>query len=81
MIKKHYEFSFWLRFTHWIRVIAIIILTFTGFYIAVPFIAPLLSQGEPNNFLYALMRSWHIVFGFLLICVTLGKLYAKNGNT
>lgn len=75
MIKKHYEFSFWLRFTHWIRVVAIIVLTFTGFYIAVPFITPLLNQGEPNNFLYALMRSWHIIFGFLLVCVTLGKLY------
>ena len=75
MIKKHYEFSSWLRITHWVRVVAIIILTFTGFYIAVPFIAPALNQGEPNNYLYALMRSWHIIFGFVLIAVSLGKLY------
>lgn len=75
MIKKHYEFSLWLRLTHWVRVLAIIILTFTGFYIAVPFIASNLNQGEPNNYLYALMRSWHIIFGFVLICVTLGKFY------
>lgn len=75
MIKKHYEFSSWLRITHWIRVVAIIILTFTGFYIAVPFISAALNQGEPNNYLYALMRSWHIIFGFVLIAVTIGKFY------
>ena len=75
MIKKHYEFSSWLRITHWIRVVAIIVLTFTGFYIAIPFISSALNQGEPNNYLYALMRSWHIIFGFVLIGVTLGKFY------
>lgn len=75
MIKRHYEFSLWLRITHWVRVLAIIILTFTGFYIAIPFISSALNQGEPNNYLYALMRSWHIIFGFLLICVTIGKFY------
>lgn len=75
MIKKHYEFSLWLRITHWIRAFAIIVLTFTGFYIAIPFIAPFLNGGEPTNYLNALMRSWHIMFGFLLICVTIGKVY------
>jgi Ni/Fe-hydrogenase 1 B-type cytochrome subunit len=30
---------------------------------------------EPNNYLYALMRSWHIIFGFLLIATTIGKFY------
>lgn len=75
MIKKHYEFSSWLRITHWVRVLSILILIITGFYIAVPFISPALDMDEPNNYLYALMRSWHIMFGFLLICVTLGKFY------
>ena len=75
MIKKHYEFSLWLRLTHWVRVLAIIILTFTGFYIAVPFISAGLNQGEPTNYLNALMRSWHTIFGFVLICLTLGKFY------
>jgi Ni/Fe-hydrogenase 1 B-type cytochrome subunit len=75
MIKKHFEFSIWLRITHWMRVLAIIILTFTGFYLAVPFISAALNHGEPNNFLNALMRSWHVSFGFLLICVTIGKFY------
>lgn len=75
MIKKHYEFSFWLRVTHWVRAIAIIVLTASGFYIAYPFIAPAHNGGEPVNFLNALFRSWHIIFGFLLISVTLGKFY------
>ncbi|QDF28603.1 Ni/Fe-hydrogenase, b-type cytochrome subunit [Halarcobacter anaerophilus] len=74
MIKKHYEFSYWLRVTHWIRVVAIIVLTVSGFYIASPFITPA-SGGEPTNFMNALFRSWHIIFGFLLIAVTIGKFY------
>lgn len=75
MIKKHYEFSLWLRITHWVRALSIVILTATGFYIAVPVLAPGLSGGEPVNFLNALFRSWHIIFGFVLIAVTLGKFY------
>ena len=75
MIKKHYEFSFWLRATHWIRALAIVVLTATGFYLAYPFIAPAHSGGEPMNFLNALFRSWHLIFGFLLIAVTIGKFY------
>ncbi len=75
MIKKHYEFSFWLRVTHWVRAIAMIVLIISGFYIAYPFIAPAHNGGEPVNFLNALFRSWHIIFGFLLICVTIGKFY------
>lgn len=74
MIKKHYEFSSLLRFTHWIRVITLIALFFTGFYIAYPFIKPDINS-EPTNFLYALMRSWHGIFGFLLIALTTAKIY------
>jgi len=75
MIKKHYEFSYWLRITHWVRVVAIVVLTASGFYIAYPFISPASNGGEPVNFMNALFRSWHIIFGFLLICVTIGKFY------
>ena len=75
MIKKHYEFSLWLRLTHWTRAITIIVLTASGFYIAVPVLSPALNAGEPTNFLNALFISWHIIFGFVLICVTLGKFY------
>jgi len=75
MIKKHYEFSYWLRVTHWVRALSIVILIGSGFYIAVPFIAPAGNGGEPTNFLNALFRTWHLVFGFLLIAVTIGKFY------
>ncbi|XPV70618.1 MAG: Ni/Fe-hydrogenase, b-type cytochrome subunit [Halarcobacter sp.] len=75
MIKKHYEFSSWVRITHWLRALTILILTATGFYLAFPFISPSHSGGEPVNFLNALSRSWHIIFGFLLIAVTIGKFY------
>lgn len=75
MIKKHFEFSSWLRITHWVRALAIVVLTVSGFYIAYPFIAPAQSGGEPVNFLNALFRAWHIIFGFLLIAVTIGKFY------
>lgn len=75
IIKKHYEFSYWLRVTHWVRALAIVILTASGFYIAYPFVAPAHSGGEPVLFLNALTRSWHVIFGFLLIAVTIGKIY------
>lgn len=74
MIKRHYEFSSLLRFTHWVRVVAIIALVFTGFYIADPFISPEVNS-EPTGFLYGLMRSWHGIFGFLLIGLTITKVY------
>jgi Ni/Fe-hydrogenase 1 B-type cytochrome subunit len=74
MIEKKYEFSGLLRFNHGVRVIAIIVLTVSGFYIANPFITPYVSD-EPTNFLNALWRSWHIIFGFLLIATTLIKIY------
>lgn len=74
MIKKHYEFSFWLRATHWIRALAMVVLVVSGFYIGYPFLSP--TEGtEPTKFLYALSRSWHLIFGFLLIAVTIGKFY------
>lgn len=75
IIKKHYEYSSLLRITHWLRAVAIIGLTFTGFYLAYPYITSATNTGEPTNFLNALMRSWHIIFGFLLVCVTVGRTY------
>lgn len=75
MIKKHYEFSLWLRITHWVRALCIVALCATGFYLAFPFLSSNGNAGEPTNFLNALFRSWHIIIGFVLICVSLGKLY------
>lgn len=62
------------RWQHWIRAISIVVLTATGFYIAVPFINHI-PNAEPTNFMNALFRSWHIMFGFVLTAVLIFKSY------
>jgi Ni/Fe-hydrogenase 1 B-type cytochrome subunit len=69
-----FEFSAVNRAFHWIRFVAITALTITGFYIGAVFVAPSIS-GEPNLFLNARIRMWHEIFGFVLIAVTLFKIY------
>jgi Ni/Fe-hydrogenase 1 B-type cytochrome subunit len=68
------EFSAGLRWTHWLRAIAIFVLTVTGFYLAYVFIAPEASD-EPILFLNAKFRMWHEIAGFLLIAITIYKTY------
>ena len=70
-----YEFSALTRIFHWIRAIVIVALVATGFYLAYPFLAPDNMTGEPVGFLNALMRSWHQIFGFILIAVTIFRIY------
>lgn len=72
--KIEYEFSLGARWTHWIRALAIFILTFTGFYLTYVFIAPEPSN-KPVTFLNAKFRMWHEIFGFILIAVTIFKSY------
>ena len=67
-------FSATYRWQHWIRVISIVALIATGFYIAKPLMSPVPSA-EPTNFMYGLFRSWHIIFGFLLTAAVLFKSY------
>ena len=72
--KIEFEFSAGLRWTHWLRAISIFVLTVTGFYLTYVFIAPAPSD-EPVLFLNAKFRMWHVIAGFLLIAVSLFKLY------
>ncbi|WP_428024911.1 Ni/Fe-hydrogenase, b-type cytochrome subunit [Arcobacter sp.] len=74
MIEKKFEFSGVLRFNHWVRVATMLVLVVTGFYIAYPFLTPFVND-EPTNFMNALWRAWHIIFGFVLIGSTLVKIY------
>ena len=74
MIEKKYEFSGILRINHWVRVVTMLVLVVTGFYLAKPFLTPYVSD-EPVNFMNALWRYWHLVFGFVLIATTLVKIY------
>ena len=73
-IVQEMEFSAGYRWQHWIRALSIVVLTVTGFYIAVPFVSPI-PNSEPTNFMYALFRSWHIIFGFVMTWVVLYKSY------
>jgi Ni/Fe-hydrogenase 1 B-type cytochrome subunit len=73
-IERELEFSSSYRWQHWVRALSIVILTITGFYLAVPFITPTPSA-QPDNFTYSLYRSWHIIFGFILTWVILYKSY------
>lgn len=72
--KRSLTFHPVVRLFHWVRAACVVFLIFSGFYIAYPFLAPEPS-GEPTNFLYALFRSWHIMAGFLLVAVTMFRLY------
>lgn len=69
-----YEFSIGLRLTHWIRAICMVFLIVTGYYIAYVFVSPDVSN-EPVLFLQAKWRFVHLVAGFVLIGVTIFKLY------
>jgi len=73
-IEMEQEFTANYRWQHWIRAISIIGLIVTGFYIAVPFVTPI-PNAEPTNFMQALFRFWHIIFGFLMTAAVVFKLY------
>ncbi len=72
--KIEFEFSAGLRWTHWLRVIAIFVLTVSGFYLTYVFVVPAPSD-EPILFLNAKFRMWHEIAGFILIALSIFKLY------
>jgi len=59
------------RIVHWVIVLAIIVLTFTGYYIYYPFI---ISQAR-GGFLMATVRFIHEVSGFALAAAFIVRLY------
>lgn len=71
---SEYEFSVGLRLTHWIRFVAIAFLVISGYYISYVFITPEVTN-EPTIFLNAKWRAAHQVAGFILIAVTIFKVY------
>ena len=73
-LEREMEFTSTYRWQHWVRALSIVILTVTGFYIASPFVTPI-PNAEPTNFMQALFRSWHEIFGFVLMAVVLFKAY------
>ncbi len=73
-IQRQTEFGAAYRWQHWIRAVSIVALTITGFYLAMPFVTPAVNA-EPTNFMNALFRSWHMIFGFVLISAIIYKTY------
>jgi Ni/Fe-hydrogenase 1 B-type cytochrome subunit len=73
-IKMELEFTPFYRWHHWIRVLSIVVLLVTGFYISVPFIIPAVNA-EPTNFVNAEFRAVHQIFGFVMISMFIGKTY------
>jgi Ni/Fe-hydrogenase 1 B-type cytochrome subunit len=73
-VRHEVEFSVIFRLQHWVRVLAITVLIISGFYLAYPMLSQV-TTNEPTNFMYALIRSWHIIFGFVLISAFIVKIY------
>jgi Ni/Fe-hydrogenase 1 B-type cytochrome subunit len=61
---------------HWVRVISIAVLTFTGLYIHWPFIA-----GGPESFLMAWMRFFHFVAAYALVLGLVVRVYMALRST
>lgn len=71
---KLYCFSAEIRGLHWLRALLIFSLIVTGFYLAKPFLTPSPAL-EPVNFQNALVRFWHLVFGFGLTFVMIMRIF------
>jgi Ni/Fe-hydrogenase 1 B-type cytochrome subunit len=61
---------------HWIRVISIAVLVFTGLYIHTPFIA-----GGPGSFIMAWMRFFHFVAAYALVLGLIVRVYMAFRST
>lgn len=70
------EWSFGYILDHWVRVLSIVVLIFTGVYIHWPFIA-----GGPESFIMAWMRFFHFVAAYALILGLVVRVYMAFRST
>lgn len=66
-----YVWEFPVRIVHWVIVLSIVVLSFTGYYIYYPFIISL----DNGGFLMATMRFIHEIAGFALIASFIVRIY------
>jgi len=71
MSTRIYVWEFPVRLTHWLNVISILTLLFTGFYIGAPFI----HAARENQFIMATMRFLHFVAAYVFMACVLVRLY------
>ena len=80
-LERRYVWEWPVRLTHWFNVIAIIILSVTGYYIGDPFV----SVPSTNSYVMGWMRFLHFVFGYIfaiswlvrIIWMFFGNRYAR----
>jgi len=70
MKEQKYEWNFAYRLDHWVRVIAVAVLVFTGFYIHWPFLS-----GGTDSYLMAWMRFFHFVSAYALVLGLVVRVY------
>ncbi len=68
------------RLTHWINALSIVVLSFTGYYIARPYLA-ISPQEVYSNFFMGYMRFTHFLFGYIFLASLILRTYwAFVGN-
>lgn len=71
MLKRIYVWELPVRLTHWINVISIVLLSFTGFYIGRPFIHAI----HTSQYYVGWMRFIHLTIGYVFLISCLVRLY------
>jgi len=74
-VHLHYVFGRFTRLSHWFRVVLMIWLVISGFYLAEPFLAPNPNLPLHLNFFQTNIRSLHVLAGWLLLVLTLIRIY------
>lgn len=70
---RRYVWELPVRLTHWVNVASLVVLFFTGLYIADPVLAP---AGEPyNHFVMGRVRELHFAFAFVFLVSFLARIY------
>lgn len=70
-----YVFGRSIRVSHWLRNGLLVWLILSGIYIGNPFLARNLVQEASEVFIMAQVRGWHVAAGWLLLALTLVRIY------
>jgi len=65
-VRSHYVWEFPVRLVHWVNASSIVVLFFTGLFLATPF---------SRSFSMGRMREFHMIFGFALMLGTVIRVY------
>lgn len=74
MSGRVYVWQLPVRLTHWVNVLAIVVLSFTGYYIGNPYVS-VSSREWYGGFFMGYMRFLHVLFGYILVASLLLRTY------